>query len=113
MKGNRRFFFVSLAVCLVIAGFVSFYASSFPDGLGYVAQQTGFADAAEESAAAGSPLAGYTTSGVANDRLSTAIAGVVGSLLVLALAGGVFLLVGRRRQRVAGTAAPTTDPRET
>ena len=56
-----------------IAGVGSFYASSHPDGLEYVAEQTGFLDSAEDSATADSPFADYgnagsTTPGSRRDR---------------------------------------------
>ena len=47
-----------------MAGVASYYASSHPDGLEHVAEQTGFLDSAEDSATADSPLADYQTSGV-------------------------------------------------
>ncbi len=85
-----------IALSLVLAGIVSFYASGHPDGLEYVAGKTGFLDSAQDHAAAGSPLADYSAKGVDSPRLSGGLAGVVGSLLVLALAGGLFMLIGRR-----------------
>ena len=42
-------------------------------------------------------LIGYHTKGVGNDRLSGGLAGVVGVLVVLTLAGGLVLVVRRRR----------------
>lgn len=96
----RRFFAAFLLVSLVIAGVVSFYASSHPDGLEYVAEQTGFLDSAEDSAAASSPLADYQTSGVDNERLSGGIAGVTGAGVTLLVAGGLFW--GLRRRAPAG-----------
>lgn len=94
---DRRFFVVGLVVALLIAGVGSFYASSHPDGLEYVAEQTGFMDSADDSAAADSPLADYQVDGVDDARLSGGLAGVVGVLLVLALAGGLAFFVRRRR----------------
>lgn len=86
-----------LLLALVLAGFVSFYASSRPDGLEYVAGQQGFGEnAAEHRSSADSPLADYTTRGVENDRASGALAGVTGTVLVLALAGGAAWLLRRR-----------------
>jgi hypothetical protein len=83
-----------LLVALVLAGVVSHYASSSPDGLNRVAEDQGFADTAE--AGPDRPLAGYSTSDVDDDRLSGGVAGVVGVLVVLVLAGGLTLVVRRR-----------------
>lgn len=93
---QRTFLLAGLLVALLIAGVGSYYASSHPDGLEYVAERTGFLDQADEHPAADSPLADYQTKGVDNARLSGGLAGVLGSLLVLALAGGGFWLLRRR-----------------
>jgi cobalt/nickel transport protein len=85
-----------LLVTLVLAGIVSYYASSSPDGLERVAEEHGFSGAAEEHPAAGSPMADYQANGVDDSRLSGGAAGVVGSVVVLALAGGLTLALRRR-----------------
>ncbi|SET65029.1 PDGLE domain-containing protein [Geodermatophilus poikilotrophus] len=94
-----------LAVALLVAGVVSWYASASPDGLEWAAEQAGFLDTAEDSAVAASPLADYGVSGVGSERLSGGLAGVVGVLVTLLLAGGLALLL-RRRGR---DAAPAED----
>ena len=93
---GRRFFVVALLAALVVAGVGSYYASSHPDGLEYVAEQTGFLDAAEEPKTADSPLADYQTKGVDDERLGGGIAGVAGVLIVLVLMGGIAFAVRRR-----------------
>jgi cobalt/nickel transport protein len=86
-------------VALLLAGVVSFYASTSPDGLNRVAQDKGFSSTEREHASDGSPFAGYDTAGLSDGRLSKGVAGVVGSLVVLALAGGLTLVVRRRGAR--------------
>jgi cobalt/nickel transport system permease protein/cobalt/nickel transport protein len=98
---TRRFFAVALVVSLLVAGVASYYASSHPDGLEYVAEQTGFLDSAEDSATSDSPLADYQTSGVDDERLSGGVAGVVGVLVMLALSTGLFWVIRRREPRDA------------
>lgn len=93
----RTLMFAGVLVALVLAGVVSFYASSSPDGLERVSHEHGFAQAAGQHRTDGSPLAGYSTRGVHNARMSNGIAGVSGTLLVLALAGGGFWVLRRRR----------------
>ena len=93
---QRTFLALGLVVCLLLAGVASYYASSHPDGLEYVAGKVGFIDRADDSPAARSPFADYSTKGVDNDRISGGIAGVAGSALVLVLAGGLFRLLRRR-----------------
>jgi len=93
---NRTVFVACLLAALLVAGVGSFYASSHPDGLEYVAQKTGFGDTAKESPTAKSPLADYSTKGVDDERISGGVTGVAGSLLVLVAAGGLFWVLRRR-----------------
>jgi hypothetical protein len=83
-------------VALLLAGVVSYYASAHPDGLMYVAGKTGFIDQETAHNGANGPLAGYGTKGVDNERLSGGLAGVIGTVVVLVVAGGLVLLVRRR-----------------
>ncbi len=85
-----------LAVSLVLAGVVSFYASSHPDGLEYVAHSLGFGSTAAPHASDGSPLAGYAVRGVSDGRLSGGLAGVIGVVLVGVIAFGLTHLLRRR-----------------
>ncbi len=102
---TRALVVVGLLVALLLAGGVSFYASSAPDGLNRVAQDQGFSRTARSHASGKTPLAGYRTQGVQAQRFSHGVAGVVGSLVVLALAGGVTMVVrrGSRRSTTART----------
>jgi cobalt/nickel transport protein len=98
-----------LLVALLIAGVGSWYASSSPDGLEATAAEHGFDSTAQDSASAGSPLADYGVAGLGDGRLSGGVAGVVGVLLVLLLAGGLMLLV-RRRSAGTSPAGTTASP---
>jgi cobalt/nickel transport protein len=93
---RRTFLALGLLVALLIAGFASYYASSHPDGLNFVAEKTGFIDREQPSATSDGLFAGYQTSGIADDRLSGGVAGVAGALLVLAIGSGLFWLLRRR-----------------
>jgi cobalt/nickel transport protein len=105
MTRNSRFFAAFLLGALLLAGVGSYYASAHPDGLNYVAEQTGFIDKEKESATADGPFAGYSTQGIDNPRLSGGVAGLVGSLTTLLVGGGLFwVLRGRSRTRTADTA---------
>ena len=84
---------------LLLAGVVSFYASSHPDGLTKVSQDKGFADTETEHGAADSPLAGYSTKDVGNERLSGGVAGVVGVLVVLGAGSGLAYVIRRREHQ--------------
>jgi len=93
---RRTFFAAGLLVALLIAGVGSYYASSHPDGLEYVAGKTGFLDSAGDHAAADGPFAEYQTKGIDDARLSGGVAGVVGALTVLVVGGGLFWVLRRR-----------------
>jgi hypothetical protein len=81
---------VGLALSLVLAGGVSYYASSQPDGLEKVAGDVGFLDSAKESAVEDSPLAGYGVAGVENERISGGLAGIIGVASTAAISFGLF-----------------------
>lgn len=93
---RRTFFALGLLVSLLVAGVLSYYASAHPDGLEHVAGQLGFHDTARDSAASGSPLAGYGVKGVGSERVSVGLSGVIGALVVLALTTGLFWVLRRR-----------------
>ena len=93
---RRTFYAVALLVTVLIAGVGSFYASSHPDGLEYVAEETGFLDSADDHASGDSPLADYQTRGVEDPRLSGGLAGVAGVAIMLVAAGGLFWGLRRR-----------------
>jgi hypothetical protein len=94
--GRRASWLAGLLLTLVVAGFVSYYASASPDGLEWAAGESGFADTARDSAVADSPLADYGVAGVDDARVSGGLAGVIGVAVTLLLAGGLALLVRRR-----------------
>lgn len=86
---------VGLALSLVIAGGISFYASSQPDGFEKSAGEIGFLDTAEDSPLADSPLAEYGVAGVENERLSGGLAGVIGVGSTAAISFGIFYALRR------------------
>ena len=100
-----------LVVTLLLAGVVSFYAASSPDGLTKVSEDQGFADTETDHSAGDGPFAGYETTGVDDSRLSGGLAGVVGVLVVLGLGTGLTFVL-RRRSRDAEQ-ADTADAADT
>ena len=86
-----------VAVALLLAGVLSFYASGDPDGLTKVSEDQGFAQSEKEHGAGDGPLAGYETKGIADGRLSGGLAGVA------RLAGRAH---DRRRRRARRPPAP-------
>ncbi|MFC7930791.1 energy-coupling factor ABC transporter permease [Streptomyces cinereoruber] len=102
----KKLWIGGVVTALVLAGFVSFYASASPDGLEKVAADQGIDAKAEEyeHATADSPLADYGVRGIDAERLSGGLAGVIGVGATLAAGTGVFLVVRRRRTAAAESA---------
>ncbi|WP_328424177.1 PDGLE domain-containing protein [Micromonospora sp. NBC_00389] len=110
MKNRSWGFLVGgLLVALLLAGVVSNYASSHPDGLDSSLLKGCTVDA-DDNIVGGScpaqqtrdhelgdsPLADYGVRGVGNDFLSTGLSGVLGVLLTFAIGAGGFWLLRRR-----------------
>jgi hypothetical protein len=95
-RRTTGFFLIGLAVALLLAGIVSYYASSEPDGLEKVAADHSLDAGARPSGTADGPLADYAVAGVGNERLSVGLAGVIGVGSTLLVAGGLFLVLRRR-----------------
>lgn len=97
-RTSRRTLWVSgLITSLVVAGFLSFYASANPDGLEKVAADHGIDKKTERHASADSPLADYGVKDVDDARLSGGLAGVIGVGATVVAGSTVFWVVRRRR----------------
>ncbi|MGW4390529.1 energy-coupling factor ABC transporter permease [Streptomyces sp. NPDC004685] len=94
---HRKVWITGLVTSLVLAGFVSFYASADPDGLEKVAHDKGIDDKTEKHASDGSPLAGYGVKDVGDARLSGGLAGVIGVGVTVVAGSGIFWVLRRRR----------------
>lgn len=103
---TTRFFLGFLLVALVVAGGLSFFASPSPDGLDSVTLSgctlsedgepvggTCIAQNAGEHGLAGSPLADYAVGGADG---SVGLAGILGVLVTLVVAGGLFWVLRTR-----------------
>ena len=93
---QKSFLISGFIASLFLAGVVSFYASSNPDGLEKVAQDIGFIETAEDHTYAEGALADYGVKGVENPRLSTGLAGVIGVVATGVVSTGIFMLVRRK-----------------
>lgn len=111
MRSPRKLLLAGLATSLVLAGFVSFYASANPDGLEKVAADKGIDAKAEDHAAADSPLADYGVQGITDTRLSGGLAGIIGVGVTVVAGTGVFWAV--RRRRTGDTSPVSTSPAST
>lgn len=94
-KAMGGFVAAGIAVSIVLVVFVAPIAASDPDGLERVAEDTGFAAAAEDNAFTG-PFADYGVAGMDNETLGTVVAGLLGTGVTFA--AGMFLVgIARRR----------------
>lgn len=107
MRTDTRFLVGFLVVALLVAGGLSYFASSSPDGLDSVTlagcelgeggEPVGgecLAQNAQEHGLAGSPLADYAVGGAEG---SVGLAGVLGVVVTLVLAGALFRVLRTRR----------------
>ena len=101
MISNKKFYIGALLVSLLLAGVVSFYASSHPDGLEKVAETVGFIETAKDHSIADSPLADYGVKGVDNERLSVGLAGVIGVIGTAGISVGLFYFLRKDKNKTS------------
>ena len=90
MKNQLKgFVWIGLGVSLLLALFLSPFASSSPDGLEKVAEHQGFTEKGEGwTLWRYAPFRDYTLPWIENEKLSTAIAGAMGVLAIFLIAAG-------------------------
>ncbi len=101
MNKKQYFMLSGLALALSIAACLAPFASKSPDGFDRVAQDLKFAQKANaESPAKQLPFAQifeeYSIKGLPNEKISTALAGLAGTLVVFGLAWGLGKLAVRK-----------------
>ena len=99
MDKSKKFLISGFAVSLFLAGVVSFYASSDPDGLEKVAEDIGFIETAEDHTYADGALADYGVKGIENERASVGVAGVIGVIGTAIVGGALFTFIARKPKK--------------
>ncbi len=94
---NKKDIVIGLAIALFIAGIISIFASSWPDGLEKVAEKLNFLEKGEGEPALTSPVPDYAMPGVKNEKLATSVAGVIGTLIVFGFSYGIAMLIKQRK----------------
>lgn len=91
---------LGLTAAVLIALFLSPWASSFPDGLERVAEDLGFIQKAEGPGVTvweKSPLPDYKAPGIRNESLATGLAGLAGTLIIAAAGWGLARMLRKKR----------------
>lgn len=110
---NRAFVLIGLGIALLIAIFLSPFASSDPDGLNRVSEDLKFSHKEVENAPAKQlPFSGifdgYALKGVP-EGIATPLAGIVGTLVTFGIAWGIGKLVIRNSASVPHDDSPAND----
>lgn len=87
----QKWAWAGLGIALLLAVFISPFASSWPDGLERVAEDLHFNDSTYEDPLVAAPVPDYAVPGVENVGVATGMAGFLGTVLVF----GISLLLGK------------------
>lgn len=94
----KKIIFTGLIVSFFLVLFISPFASSSPDGLERVAIDREFIEKGEGHNVIKSPFPDYLTPGIKQEKVSTSIAGIVGTLVVFGITYGVGAILHRKRE---------------
>ncbi|HSB04037.1 MAG TPA: PDGLE domain-containing protein [Thermodesulfobacteriota bacterium] len=93
-KGLTGWIWIGLGVSLLVALFLSPFASSSPDGLEKVAETKGFRERGEGwKLWTHAPLTDYAVPWIKNEKVSTALSGLLGTLAIFFIAFGIGKLM--------------------
>jgi len=88
------FIWIGLGVSLLLALFLSPFASSSPDGLEKAAETKGFSEKGEGwKVWKYAPFSEYTIPWIKNEKVSTALSGLIGTLAIFFIVMGVGKLI--------------------
>lgn len=85
-----------LLLAVLLALFLSPFASRFPDGLERVAEDKGFSEKGEVEPIIPAPIPDYSWPGLKSEKLATSFAGVVGTLTVFGISYGIAALIKKK-----------------
>jgi len=100
-KKDKIFILIIGSVALVVALFLSPFASSFPDGLEKVAEKLGFADKASSFINFKFIIPDYSFPGIDSSFWQTSLAGFFGVLIIFAffaLILGITVFIGKNKK---------------
>ena len=94
---SRKEIVIGLIIAVIVAFFLSPFASSWPDGLEKVAHDYGFIANGEKGTILKSPIPDYAFPGIRNEKMATAISGLLGTLVIFGVGYGLACLLKKRR----------------
>lgn len=93
---RSRDMWLGIAAALLLAIFISPFASQSPDGLERVAEDQGFIEKGEGKPIVSAPVPDYVVPGVKNGPVATSLAGALGVVVVFAAGYGLASLLKKR-----------------
>ena len=97
------FGWIGLGIALILALFLSPFASTSPDGLEKVAETKGFAEKGGSwKFWKHAPLSDYIIPWIKNEKVSTALSGLIGTLAIFFIALGIGKLIKKSSNRTKG-----------
>jgi ABC-type Na+ efflux pump permease subunit len=106
-KGILGFIVTGVVAAIIIAAFISPFASAFPDGLEKVAEGYGFIDKAATAVNESFfIIRDYSFAYIANEKWQGSIAGLLGVLIILVFFSIIYLIyraATRKRSQAAKT----------
>jgi len=103
---DKKYLLLFLLAAVLLALIISPFASPWPDGLERVAGKKGFIRKAEVKPVMRSLIPDYLMPGIKSEKVATAIAGVVGTLLVFGVGYGLAALLGWAKRSKKDNAPP-------
>jgi len=94
---SKKEILFGLVLAILLAALLSPFASPWPDGLEKVAEIKGFLEKGEVAPVITSPIPDYVWPHIKSERLATAVAGIVGTLIVFGFAYALAALLRQRR----------------
>jgi len=102
MATSRKVIIFGFLSAVIVAMFLSPWASFFPDGLERVAEDLGFIKKAEGPGATvwgKSPIPDYKIPGIQNESLATGLAGLAGTVAIAAAGWGLARILKKKGTR--------------
>ena len=88
------FVWIGLGVAILLALFLSPFASTSPDGLEKVAETKGFSEKGESwKLWKHAPFSDYAIPWIKNEKVSTALSGLIGTLAIFLIVMGIGRLI--------------------